>query len=99
VTNDVTVVGGAPAEHLAGTLAGVGSRVASAGRTRGRRSGPSTAAELVFDRATKVYGDHAPAVDMLSLTVPAGQICVLVGPAGKRQDDDAEARQPKGQPS
>jgi osmoprotectant transport system ATP-binding protein len=40
------------------------------------------AAELVFDEATKQYGDGAPAVDRLSLTVPAGEICVLVGPSG-----------------
>jgi len=41
-----------------------------------------TAAELVFDEATKRYGDGEPAVDRLSLTVPAGEICVLVGPSG-----------------
>ena len=47
------------------------------------RRGPSAkAAELVFDGATKVYGDGAPAVDGLSLTVPAGEICMLVGPSG-----------------
>jgi osmoprotectant transport system ATP-binding protein len=40
------------------------------------------AAELVFDEATKRYGDGPPAVDRLSLTVPAGEICVLVGPSG-----------------
>ena len=40
------------------------------------------AAELVFDEATKRYGEHPPAVDRLSLTVPAGEICVLVGPSG-----------------
>jgi osmoprotectant transport system ATP-binding protein len=43
---------------------------------------PGQAAELVFDGATKVYGDGAPAVDQLSLTVAAGEICVLVGPSG-----------------
>src|SRR3954447_23253329 len=43
----------------------------------------SEAAELVFDEATKRYGDDGePAVDHLSLTVPAGEICVLVGPSG-----------------
>jgi osmoprotectant transport system ATP-binding protein len=41
-----------------------------------------TAAELVFDEATKRYGDGEPAVDRLSLSVPAGEICVLVGPSG-----------------
>ncbi len=44
---------------------------------------PGQAAELVFDEATKVYtGREAAAVDHLSLTVPAGEICVLVGPSG-----------------
>jgi osmoprotectant transport system ATP-binding protein len=43
----------------------------------------STAAEVVFDEATKRYpGRPEPAVDHLSLTVPAGEICVLVGPSG-----------------
>jgi len=41
------------------------------------------AAEIVFDRVTKRYpGREQPAVDELSLTVPAGEICVLVGPSG-----------------
>ena len=44
---------------------------------------PREAAELVFDEATKVYpGREGAAVDHLSLTVPAGEICVLVGPSG-----------------
>ncbi len=44
---------------------------------------PREAAELVFDEATKVYpGRDGAAVDHLSLTVPAGEICVLVGPSG-----------------
>jgi osmoprotectant transport system ATP-binding protein len=41
------------------------------------------AAEIVFDRATKRYpGRSAPAVNELSLTIPAGEICCLVGPSG-----------------
>jgi len=41
------------------------------------------AAELVFDQATKVYaGREGAAVHELSLTIPAGEICVLVGPSG-----------------
>ena len=41
------------------------------------------AAEIVFDHVTKRYpGRSVPAVDDLSLTVPAGEICVLVGPSG-----------------
>src|SRR3954463_7669740 len=48
-----------------------------------RSTAQSEAAELVFDEATKRYGDDGePAVDHLSLTVPAGEICVLVGPSG-----------------
>src|SRR5256885_10083361 len=47
---------------------------------------PTEAAELVFDEATKVYpGREGAAVDHLSLTVPAGEICVLVGPARRGQ--------------
>jgi osmoprotectant transport system ATP-binding protein len=44
---------------------------------------PTTAAEIVFDRATKRYeGRDRAAVENLSLTIPAGDICVLVGPSG-----------------
>jgi osmoprotectant transport system ATP-binding protein len=48
----------------------------------------SHAATVEFDRVTKVYGASAArkgtpgAVNDLSLTVPAGKICVLVGPSG-----------------
>ena len=42
-----------------------------------------SAAEIVFDHVTKRYPGRAePAVDDLTLTVPAGEICVLVGPSG-----------------
>jgi osmoprotectant transport system ATP-binding protein len=42
-----------------------------------------TAASLEFREATKQYpGSATPAVDRLSLEVPAGEICVLVGPSG-----------------
>jgi osmoprotectant transport system ATP-binding protein len=48
--------------------------------------GPSprpAAATLEFREATKRYpGQSEPAVDALSLEVPAGEICVLVGPSG-----------------
>jgi osmoprotectant transport system ATP-binding protein len=41
------------------------------------------AAEIVFDDVTKRYGGHAePAIRNLSLTVPGGEICVLIGPSG-----------------
>jgi osmoprotectant transport system ATP-binding protein len=42
----------------------------------------TAAAEVVFDRATKVYDGGTRAVDELSFTVPAGEICALVGPSG-----------------
>jgi osmoprotectant transport system ATP-binding protein len=41
------------------------------------------AARIVFDHVTKRYpGRPAPAVDDLTLTIPAGDICILVGPSG-----------------
>jgi osmoprotectant transport system ATP-binding protein len=41
------------------------------------------AATLKFRQATKRYAGQAePAVDALSLEVPAGEICILVGPSG-----------------
>ena len=43
----------------------------------------SDAAEIVFDRVTKRYpGRDAAAVHDLSLEIPAGTFCVLVGPSG-----------------
>jgi osmoprotectant transport system ATP-binding protein len=43
----------------------------------------TAAAEIVFDRATKRYaGTEKAAVEELSLTIPAGEICILVGPSG-----------------
>src|SRR3954447_18136402 len=46
-------------------------------------SATAEAASLEFREATKRYpGAEKPAVDALSLEVPAGEICVLVGPSG-----------------
>jgi len=43
----------------------------------------SEASSLRYEEATKQYhGAAAPAVDRLTLEVPAGEICVLVGPSG-----------------
>jgi osmoprotectant transport system ATP-binding protein len=43
----------------------------------------SRAAEIVFDHVTKRYaGRDVAAVDDLSLEIPAGTFCVLVGPSG-----------------
>lgn len=41
------------------------------------------AVEIVFDHATTQYpGRPVPAVDDLSISIPAGEVCVLVGPSG-----------------
>jgi osmoprotectant transport system ATP-binding protein len=49
----------------------------------GAPSDRSTAEPLEFRAVTKRYpGSAKPAVDGLSLKVPAGEICVLVGPSG-----------------
>ena len=43
----------------------------------------SQASSVRYERASKVYaGATEPAVDELTLEVPAGEICVLVGPSG-----------------
>jgi osmoprotectant transport system ATP-binding protein len=44
----------------------------------------ASGAVVAFEHVTKRYGgpDAPPAVNDLSLTVPAGEICVLVGPSG-----------------
>ena len=43
----------------------------------------TSAAEIVFDHVTKRYaGSSQPAIDDLSLTIPEGEICVLIGPSG-----------------
>jgi osmoprotectant transport system ATP-binding protein len=49
-----------------------------------RREGSQTGgAEIVFDSVTKQYpGRESPAVDNLSFSIAAGEICMLVGPSG-----------------
>ncbi|HEY8501679.1 MAG TPA: ATP-binding cassette domain-containing protein, partial [Solirubrobacterales bacterium] len=43
----------------------------------------SEASPVRYEEATKRYpGASEPAVDRLTLEVPAGEICVLVGPSG-----------------
>src|SRR5215218_6570858 len=43
----------------------------------------SSAAEIELDHVTKRYGNSPrPAIDDLSLTIRAGEICVLIGPSG-----------------
>src|SRR5919198_425904 len=53
----------------------------------------SSAAEIVFRGVTKRYpGRRAAAVDNLSLRIPAGEICVLVGLSGGQQQRVGLAR-------
>ena len=47
-----------------------------------------------FDDVTKQYAGGTIAVDELDLEAPTGQITVLVGPSGLRQDDLAAHGQP-----
>jgi osmoprotectant transport system ATP-binding protein len=50
---------------------------------QGRREAGSKAAELELRDVSKLYdGQREPAIVDLSLTVPAGEVCVLVGPSG-----------------
>jgi osmoprotectant transport system ATP-binding protein len=45
--------------------------------------GGAEAPSVSYREATKVYpGAESPAVDSLTLEIPAGEICVLVGPSG-----------------
>ena len=49
----------------------------------GGTDGSADAAAVRYEHVTKRYpGQDAPAVEDLSLEVPAGEICVLVGPSG-----------------
>jgi osmoprotectant transport system ATP-binding protein len=58
-------------------MAGEPTRAPVGGPTRGR------AGVLELREVTKRYSrDGRPAVDRLSLTVPAGEVCVLIGPSG-----------------
>ncbi len=45
-------------------------------------SASPSGAVVAFDHVTKRYPGNVVAVDDLSLTIPAGEICVLVGPSG-----------------
>jgi osmoprotectant transport system ATP-binding protein len=47
------------------------------------KTGDSTGVRIVLDRVSKVYsGADRPAVDDVSLEIPAGEIVVFVGPSG-----------------
>lgn len=44
----------------------------------------SGAEEIVFDHVAKRYGNSPkPTIDDLSLTLPAGDICAVIGPSGR----------------
>ncbi len=52
-------------------------------RSEAPAAAPRNAAPLELDRVTKQYpGEARPALEELSISVPAGEICVLVGPSG-----------------
>jgi osmoprotectant transport system ATP-binding protein len=71
---------------LGGQLVYLTQRATSAAGTREDDAvvnAESSAAEIVLDHVTKRYGNNPkPAIDDLSLTIPAGEICVLIGPSG-----------------
>ena len=78
-----------PTEVLAATLLIAGLALAVDGglavveRLLRRGPGEAAAAPVIrYDEATKRYGAGPPALDRLSLEVPAGETCVLVGPSG-----------------
>ena len=49
----------------------------------GSSTSRTTASSVEYRNVVKRYpGQAEPAIDDLSLTVPAGEICVLVGPSG-----------------
>ena len=56
------------------------------------RPAPPRSSSTTSRSATR--GASEAAVEDLSLTIPAGEICILVGPSGRRQDDRDEDRQP-----
>ncbi len=59
------------------------ARDSGAGAGGSERAGASRAAELELRNVSKRYpGQREPAIADLSLTVPAGEVCVLVGPSG-----------------
>ncbi|HEX5591912.1 MAG TPA: ATP-binding cassette domain-containing protein [Solirubrobacterales bacterium] len=55
----------------------------SSGESGNEAQSQPGASSVRYEKATKRYpGASAPAVDELTLEVPAGEICVLVGPSG-----------------
>jgi osmoprotectant transport system ATP-binding protein len=53
------------------------------GESNGQGSGQRPAVEIEFKNVSKIYGGGgAPAISDLSLKIPAGETCCLVGPSG-----------------
>ena len=65
-------------------------------RPPARRAPPPAARpqEIRLEGVSKVYADGTVGVAELDLTFAAGELTVLVGPSGLRQDDDDEDDQP-----
>ncbi|MGH3622978.1 MAG: ABC transporter ATP-binding protein [Sciscionella sp.] len=60
-----------------------GAETEAEGNDKDPLDGQHTAVEIEFRNVTKRYpGQSEPAISELSLTVPAGAICCLVGPSG-----------------
>ncbi len=60
-----------------------GSRALDAEAAEGGADSPHSGVDIEFRDVVKRYaGQEQPAIDHLSFTVPAGQICCLVGPSG-----------------
>ncbi len=70
--------------HNEGSSAFAEAAEPQSGSAEGRSEGTeSKAAELELRNVSKRYaGQREPAIGDLSLTVPAGEVCVLVGPSG-----------------
>ncbi len=80
--NTLDLAGFRLAMAITAALVGAGGVVGLAG-IRNRHEHRSRAAEIVFDHVTKRYaGRDDAALDDLSLEIPAGTFCVLVGPSG-----------------
>jgi osmoprotectant transport system ATP-binding protein len=77
---DVSIVGGSDTIFLPGR--DLSLDIADTAHNEGPSAFPQ-AAELELRNVSKLYaGQRQPAIADLSLTVPAGEVCVLVGPSG-----------------
>ncbi|MCB0950659.1 MAG: ATP-binding cassette domain-containing protein, partial [Mycobacterium sp.] len=57
--------------------------MATSDRVRRRESEPAAAARILLDGVTKRYDEtSSPAVDNVTIEIPAGEIVMFVGPSG-----------------